>query len=1156
MTLTTQNPPDPTLAESAIELAAQLLQRAEAVQTSAEEKQGAKLARMMKDPNGKTLTMQLSDQAFRSEDPARVADQIAHLLDEYGVPKYFEKWEQLALALGSQVAKYLPAFVIPLIVEQIRQETNNVILPSEEKKFRAYLKSRRETGTRLNINNLGEAILGEGEAKRRLKKYMDLIANPDVEYISVKISSIFSQIHLVAFDYTVERIKEILRQLYTQAMKHHYTHPDGRQTPKFINLDMEEYRDLHLTVEAFTQVLDEPEYKDYRAGIVLQGYLPDSAQVQRDLTEWAMQRVANGGAPIKLRIVKGANLAMEKVEASIHGWEQAPYPTKADVDANYKRMVTYGMTEERAKAVNLGIASHNLFDVSYALLLREKMGLEDYVEFEMLEGMANHQARTVKDKAGGLLLYAPIVSRDDFHSAISYLVRRLDENTAEENFLHDLFAMRVGSPEWKKQRDLFLNAYRNMDTVSDKPRRQQNRQTENFRIDPEAPFDNVADTDFSLRANQQWVKNIVEEWITKKFDTVPLQIDSEEITTEKLAQGADPALPNEVAYRYSLATPDQIDTALATASQAQPDWHARPIVERRGLLIEVANQLAKKRGDLIGVMLRDAGKQVEESDPEISEAIDFANYYARTFDNLENELSDVEQSALGVVLVTPPWNFPLAIPAGGVLSALMAGNTVIIKPAPETVLTAWYMVNAMWDAGIPRDVLQFVPTTDDEVGRSLVTDERVKAVILTGAYETAQMFLSWKPDLRLFAETSGKNAMIITAMADRDQAIKDLAKSAFGHAGQKCSASSLAILEAEVYDDPAFRRQLKDAVSSLHIASAHDLSAKMTTVIRQPDPKLEKGLTTLESGEEWLLQPKMLDGNPNLWTPGIKLGVKQGAFFHKTECFGPVLGLMRARDLDHAIELANDNDYGLTGGLHTLDDREIEIWREKVQVGNAYINRGTTGAIVQRQPFGGWKKSAYGYTKAGGPNYTYTLSHWQDDTDDVKTLLGRAHQSYKDAWNNHYSQEHDPSQILGESNVFRYRKLGRVLLRLSPESKSVDVERVLLATQYCDVPLYVSLSDESAKADILKLDSWRHITVKVEDEAQFIKQIQSKQYQYQQRIRAIDPVSDAVRDSAISAHVMIADAAVVSNGRLELRHYLQEQSMTQTTHRYGNIVQK
>lgn len=1162
MALNIQRPPDtlpevdPAIAEEAVQLAAELLQKAESIQNKAEEKQGAKLARMMNDVDGKALTMQLSDQAFRSHNPARVASQIEHLLNEYGVPRYFEQWEQLALALGTKVAKYLPAMVIPLIVERIRQETNNVILPAEKRKFSSYLEKRRATGTRLNINQLGEAILGEEEASRRFAKYLDLLANPDVEYISVKISSIFSQIHLVAFDYTVERIKDILRKLYRQAMKHNYRHSDGRQTPKFINLDMEEYRDLHLTVEAFSNVLDEEEFQNHRAGIVLQAYLPDSAQAQRELTAWAIKRVANGFAPIKLRIVKGANLAMEQVEASIQGWEQAPYPTKADVDANYKRMVTYGMTEERAKAVNLGIASHNLFDVSYALILRDKNNLQDYVEFEMLEGMANHQARTVQEKAGGLLLYAPIVSRDDFHSAIAYLVRRLDENTAEENFLHDLFGMKVDSPEWKKQRDLFLEAFNNMRTVSDVPRRQQNRQTEQIRIDSEAPFKNVADTDFSLRANQEWVKNIVVEYSEKTFKPVPLQIKGKEIVTKNLGDGHDPAQPDSIAYHYSLATPQQINKALDTATKAQKKWQARPIAERRGILIKVAEKMAERRGDFIGIMMRDAGKQLEESDPEISEAIDFANYYARTFDTLDSELSDVKQSARGVVLVTPPWNFPLAIPAGGVLSALMAGNTVIIKPAPETVLTAWHMVKAMWDGGIPKDVLQFVPTTDDEVGKGLVTDERVNAVILTGAYDTAKMFLGWKPTLTLFAETSGKNALIITAMADRDQAIKDLAKSAFGHAGQKCSASSLAILEAEVYDDPAFRRQLRDAIQSLHIASAHDLTAKMTTVIREPDPKLKKGLTTLEAGEEWLLKPEMMDGNPNLWTPGIKIGVKQRTFFHQTECFGPVLGLMRARDLDHAIALANDIDYGLTGGLHTLDDREIEIWRDSVQVGNAYINRGTTGAIVQRQPFGGWKKSAFGYSKAGGPNYSYALSNWEDNSDDEKTLLGRAHKSYKTTWENHFSLEHDPSQVQGESNIFRYRKMGRILLRVTPDSKSVDVERVLLATQYCDMPLYVSLSDESARLEILKLDSWRHATIKVEDEASFIQEIKSGVYQYKQRIRAIEPVSDAIRDTGIEAHIMIADAPVVSNGRLELRHYLQEQSMTQTTHRYGNIVAK
>jgi len=457
---------DDALAQEAVQLAEQLLQRAREKQTAAERQQAAKLAGMMDDPNGKKLTMLLPDQAFRSHNPARVADQIRHLTRRYGIPDYFLWWEQAALMLGNMAGNVLPAVVVPMIVSYLRQETNSVILPSEEAQFRSYLQKRRADQTRLNVNQLGEAILGEGEAGRRFKAYLDLLARPDIEYISVKISSIFSQIHLVAFEHTVEEIKERLRKLFRQAMQHQFRQPDGTLVPKFVNLDMEEYRDLHLTVAAFQQVLDEDEFLHYRAGIVLQAYLPDSWEVHQARTAWAMARVERGGASIKLRLVKGANLAMEKVEASIHGWEQAPYYTKQQVDANFKRMVTYAFDPQRAKAVNIGIASHNLFDVSYALLLREKMGVHDYVEFEMLEGMANHQARAVQEAAGGLLLYAPVVKREDFHSAIAYLVRRLDENTAEENFLHDLFGLEPGSPAWEKQRDLFLTAFREMATIS------------------------------------------------------------------------------------------------------------------------------------------------------------------------------------------------------------------------------------------------------------------------------------------------------------------------------------------------------------------------------------------------------------------------------------------------------------------------------------------------------------------------------------------------------------------------------------------------------------------------------------------------------------------------------------------------------------------
>ena len=1167
------------LAREAIALAEALLHRAQSEQTAREYEQGQKIARMMADPVGKALTIALVDQAFRSHRPARIADQLRYLLERYGTPHYMDWWERVALSLGGVMAHYLPALVVPPIVARLRQETSNVILPGEEGDLRRYLQARREGGVRLNLNQLGEAILGEAEAARRLDAYLELLAREDVEYISVKLSSVFSQINLMAFDQTVEQIKTRLRTLYRQALSHLYQPPHGAARPKFINLDMEEYRDLHLTVRAFCEVLDEPAFLSLRAGIVLQAYLPDAFHVQQHLTEWARARVARGGAPIKVRIVKGANLAMEKVEAALHGWEQAPYHDKRDVDANFKRMVTYGCQPPHASVVHLGVASHNLFDIAYALLLRQRLGVHEQVEFEMLEGMANHQARAVQAEAGGLLLYAPVVKAADFHSAIAYLVRRLDENTAEENFLHDLFGLEPGSAAWEKQRRLFLQAVARQDDAPNTPNRTQDRRHEQPSADAEHAFENVADTDFSLPANQQWIKQVTARWSETWPQPIPLQIGGEWLHTELQGQGIDPSRPEHPAYRYALADQALVNRALQVAVQAQPSWGLRTVPERRVILLDVSVELARRRGDFIGSMMLNTGKTVSESDPEVSEAIDFARYYARALDadTLGTEMSDGRMTPLGVVVVTPPWNFPLAIPAGGVLASLMAGNAVILKPAQEAVLVAWHLAQAFWAAGVPQDVLQFVPAPDNEVGQALVTDARVGAVILTGSIQTARMFQNWKPEMRLFAETSGKNSLIITSMADRDQAIKDLVRSAFGHNGQKCSAASLAILEAEVYDSETFRRQLHDAVASLAVGSAWNLANMITPCTQLPSPDLERGLTTLEPGEAWLLKPRLIDDNARLWSPGIKLGVQPGSFLHLTECFGPVLGLMRADSLDEAVEIANAVDFGLTSGLHTLDDREVAFWKDRMEAGNLYINRHMTGAIVRRQPFGGWKASVVGPgAKAGGPNYVLQLGHWQQvglpqkraelspamsqllekcldtlERAEDKTWLQASAESYAWAWQSHFSLEHDPSQVRGQVNCFRYRPCKGLLLRVEADAEPMAVMQVLFAVRTTGQSLQISLAPEQ-KAAWQWLDGEAEIQVVIEGAAGLAGRLASAGTH--DRLRVIGPCDAALRRAANAAGVAVLDAPPLANGRLELRYYLREQAVSQTVHRYGNLM--
>ena len=616
------------LAHRAVELAEALLRDARAQQTPDEHAQARKLARMMADPHGKALTIALADQAFRSHRPERVADQLAYLLERYGVPQYMDWWERVALLLGGAMAHFLPSLVVPPIVNRLRQETQNVILPGEEEDLRRYLEERRRAGMRLNLNQLGEAILGEMEAARRLDAYLALLARDDVEYISVKVSSVFSQIDLVAFRATVARVAERLRTLYRAAARHRYHHPDGRITPKFINLDMEEYRDLDLTVTAFREVLDEPEFLDFSAGIVLQAYLPDSHRVQCAITAWAINRRAHGGAPIKLRIVKGANLAMERIEAVVHGWRQAPYETKVEVDANYKRMLEYGCRPAHAEAVHLGVASHNLFDIAYGLVLRESHHVEPWVEFEMLEGMANHQARAVKARAGGLLLYAPVVRAEDFHSAIAYLVRRLDENTAPENFLRHVFDLEPGSPEWSAERDRFLAAFAIEPALSDAPRRTQDRRTDVVAAVEPVTFENDPETDWTLAANRAWIDDVVSRWRQRSPEAIPLQVGGVFHTRSHAAQGRDPSRPGNVAYHHALAGLEDVDRALEAARAAQPAWGALSAAARGGVLQACAAGLGRRRGELIGAMIVDGAKTVTEADAEVCEAIDFARYYA------------------------------------------------------------------------------------------------------------------------------------------------------------------------------------------------------------------------------------------------------------------------------------------------------------------------------------------------------------------------------------------------------------------------------------------------------------------------------------------------------------------------------------------------
>ncbi|MDI1313028.1 proline dehydrogenase family protein [Prosthecobacter sp.] len=1172
------------LIDAAVELARRLQLRATELQTPAEKHQQAELDRMLQTPSDKATLVQLTDQAFRPKSAARVADQFTHILDVQGVPRFFSPLDRAMLRGFQTFGGWLPGVSVPMVKEHMQHETANVILPAEPEVLAEHLRQRTAQGVRMNVNFLGEAILSEAEAERRLALYLEALQHPETEVFSVKISTLYSQMSSLAREHTIATLCDRLERLYRSAARATFTRSDGSQVPKFIYLDMEEYRDLSLTCEVFMRTLERRGLEHVSAGIVLQAYIPDSFLWQQRLHEWARERVATGGAGITMRIVKGANMEMERFEAAVKGWPQAPFETKIDTDANYKRMLHEGMCAENLAAVKLGVASHNLFDVAYALTLARDNDAIERVQFEMLEGMANHQRRALFEEAPHLLLYAPVCHKEHFLSAIGYLIRRLDENTGPENFLRHTFKLVPGSEQWRQLEQGFRAAFARLDTLSAAPRRSQDRR--NVKQPAAGAFVNEPDTDWALPHHAEWAQGIVSAWEQRCVE-VPVVIGGMEITTGLSAREClDPSRPGVVVGHYLQASPQDIEQAVECAARDDDGWRDLSAQQRQTIMQQVAQELRQTRADLMGAALANCGKTLAESDPEVSEAVDFVEFYAGAARRFF-ELPNVTASGKGVVVVVSPWNFPIAIPCGGIAAALAAGNTVILKPASDGVLPAWELCQCFWRGGVSKKTLQFVPCSGGKEGAQLVQHPQVNAVILTGGTETALAMLRAKPALPLSAETGGKNATIVTAMADRDLAIKNVLHSAFSHAGQKCSATSLLLLEAEVYDDAEFKRTLVEAAQSLAVGSAWELPTKMGPLIRPPSGDLQNALLTLEEGESWALMPCKLDGNDCLWSPGIKWGVQPGSYTHMTEFFGPVLGVMRFEKLHDAIALVNQTGFGLTSGLESLDDREQAEWKAGIRAGNLYINRSTTGAVVLRQPFGGMGKSAFGPgLKAGGPNYVAQFMKFVETVPSAdavmsagpNTVLGQllgvledwnkwgleswkklthAISSYEQAWNIEFAVQHDHFRLVGQDNHRRYLPVQDMRIRVVAEDSAYDVFARIIAARIAGCRITVSFAPGLDYRSLERAHEASHrwagpVDFLEESDEQLVQAITGRQCD-RVRYAAADRVPEIVRRAAAEACLFIADASVLAEGRVELLWYVQEQSVSFDFHRYGNL---
>lgn len=789
--------PSKNPSEAAVYHAEHLLRASYATRPSAAE---ARLGQLSRDERATAFAMRYIDRVERVRGAAGAARQLLKAVEDgKDGTAFLSSVDKTLMRVGVGVLGIAP-WMAPVVMAGAKMRMRDVVgklVLVDGKGLEEGVEGLQKKGYGVNVNLLGELVLGNEEAEARLGKAIEMMGNDGIDYVSVKVSGITARLNYWDFDGSLKRIETNLVRIFRAS----------KQNNTFVNVDMEAYEDLSLSYTAFMSVLGRDEFAGLDAGIVLQAYLPDALGILQRLVAWSNERYARGGGKVKIRIVKGANLAQEKVDAELRGWEQTPYATKVETDANWLRCMDYMIDSdypERTESVIVGVASHNMFSVSYVHLRAAENELLDRVQFEMISGMVPAQSAVLRDSIpSGMLLYTPVCEEQNFVHAVSYLFRRLEENGSGDNYLRSLMStdkMLPGSRAFDVEETRFKAAVALKDSpdgLATGPRRSQERPAlEAFgasrardalsSANPAVDFFvSEPDTDPAIAGNRAWSKSL---YYPSQFSPAHTEIT---------------------------ATVEGVQAVLETGAKMATEWSKVEPKVRAEALLSIGNEIAKRRGDLINALIVEGSKLFAEADVEVSEAVDFALYYAERALHLPSTFKP-----LGTMVVVSPWNYPCAIPAGGVLSSLAAGNSAILKPAPETVRCGEILAECIAAANLPEGAFQFVRVPENDCGRHLLT--KADGVILTGASETASLFRSWKPDMKLFAETSGKNSMVITPSADMDLAVSDLVESAFGHAGQKCSASSLCILVGDMRTDESFFRQLKDAVQSLEVGMLID----------------------------------------------------------------------------------------------------------------------------------------------------------------------------------------------------------------------------------------------------------------------------------------------------------------------------------------------
>ncbi|HEY8271052.1 MAG TPA: proline dehydrogenase family protein [Pseudobdellovibrionaceae bacterium] len=911
-------------------------------------------------------------------------NEVARHLKEY----FSENGEELpsVFNVGLGLGSLAPGFMAGAIRKNITGMAKMFITGETPDEALPVLKKSRKNKMTFTVDILGEATLSEKEAQAYQSKYRELIdwlvkdsqkweeipqidrdhegALPKVN-VSVKMTALYSQINDKSWDETKNILKERLRFIFRAGMEKNI----------FINLDMEQYSVKHMTVEVFTELINEPEFKNYKFfGIVIQAYLRDSFEDVIVLTEFAQKRAV----PFWIRLVKGAYWDYEVIEAEQHGWPIPVYTSKAESDANYERCAKYLL--ENIKFLRPAFASHNVRTLAACIVHAEKLGIpKAALEFQMLYGMAEPIKKALVDMGYRLREYAPV---GELIPGMAYLVRRLLENTSNESWLRGKFA------EGKTTAELLKDPAQGLTPTSSEVPKKPGR------------FYNEPLLDFAIKTDREKIQKALQEMKISLPLQVPLIINNQESSSQKTLDRVNPSHLEQIVAKVHLATSQDAENAIQSAHTAFKTWKNTPAENRAALVDKLADIMVRNRFKLIATQVYEVGKPWAEADGDIGEAIDFCRYYAKhmrelnrpqKMGNTPGESSQYIYKARGVTAVIAPWNFPLAILCGMVTAAAVTGNTVVMKPAEQSSLVALGLMKMIQEAGFPPGVINFLPGLGEEVGEYIVNHPLTTTIAFTGSKEVGLHILKQATVVRpgqthvkrCIIEMGGKNAVIIDNDADLDEAVSGVLYSAFGFSGQKCSAASRVIVLDEVYD--RFVDRLVASAESIHILPAENPMAYMGPVVdKEAHERILATIAEAEKTHKTLFKANVPTGG--FYAPATIFGDVAGdAKVAQQEIFGPVIAVIRARDLEHALIMANSTEYALTGGLFSRSPANINKIREGFEVGNLYINRGITGAMVDRHPFGGFKMSGVG-SKTGGPDY---LKQYMEPTCITENTLRR-----------------------------------------------------------------------------------------------------------------------------------------------------------------------